>query len=402
MKKAYQNEYQKAFKLSYSKVSIYIPKKNGKPCIDKGCRWYVYFYFKDKTGQRKQFKEYQGINRLKTVKERMQASKVLQKAIESFLYAGGNPFEFQKQDYTVLQAVDLAFNEKKKIWKPTSLRSASNYYKRFTGWLLNNNIDNLPVKQFKKQYIIHYLSELKNDLSNISVNNHKRFLHNIFKKLSELAIIEINPVADIPNLRENPTKNKTFAPVLLKDMFAYLQANEPILFEYVQFMIYTFMRPVEIVRLRVGNVDLEKNLIYSETKTGKAIIPVIEKLRPILQKKQLQNYGKDDILFTNLGVPYGWDLSATEESRYIFFKEKFFDVKKHFNLGPEYGLYSFRHTFAKMLYNKFLADGLTDLQAKHKLMTITRHKSISSLNKYLRGIGAFVPDDYSDDFTFDF
>ena len=395
------SEYNLEYKLT-PKVSIYIPKKNGKPCVKTVCRWYVYFYYKD-NGKNKIFKKYADINRYKTARDRLKAAKHLKKAIESYLNDSKNSlFDLIHKDRSVANAVQFAFNEKKKQWKKSSLRSAKSYLDKFIGWLNRNNLAELPVKQFKKQFIIAYLSELQNDLSNVSVNNNKRFLHNIFKKLSQNGIIEYNPVADLPTLAETPTKHKVFDDDMLNKLQAYIKETDPILYNYIQFMSYTFMRPVEIVRLRVGDIDMKKNVIYSNTKTGKQIIPIIEKLKPILQNFELDKHQPDDILFTNLGVPYGWDLSATDESRYIYFKEHFYKVKQSLGLGREYGLYSFRHTFAKMLYNKYLADGLTDLQAKQKLMTITRHKSISSLNKYLRNIGAFVPKDYSDDFTFDF
>ena len=69
-------------------------------------------------------------------------------------------------------------------------------------------------------------------------------------------------------------------------------------------------------------------------------------------------------------------------------------MKDKFNLGIDYGLYSFRHTFITKLYNEFVKKS-TPFEAKSKLMLITGHTTMSALEKYLREIDAILPDDYS-------
>ena len=69
-------------------------------------------------------------------------------------------------------------------------------------------------------------------------------------------------------------------------------------------------------------------------------------------------------------------------------------MKYHFNLGKEYGLYSFRHTFITKLYRE-LAKGSPPFEAKSKLMLITGHSTMDALQKYLRDIDAELPEDYS-------
>jgi hypothetical protein len=77
-------------------------------------------------------------------------------------------------------------------------------------------------------------------------------------------------------------------------------------------------------------------------------------------------------------------------------------LKKELKLSKNHGIYSFRHTAAIDLFTTYKNNGLTDLEAKNKMLPITRHKSINSLAKYLRDIGASLPKDYSDDYSLDF
>ncbi|MNE85713.1 hypothetical protein D3C80_1827440 [compost metagenome] len=69
-------------------------------------------------------------------------------------------------------------------------------------------------------------------------------------------------------------------------------------------------------------------------------------------------------------------------------------IKKELNLGKDYGLYSFRHTFITKLYRELVKDS-TPFEAKSKLMLITGHTTMAALEKYLRDIDAHLPDDYS-------
>lgn len=71
-------------------------------------------------------------------------------------------------------------------------------------------------------------------------------------------------------------------------------------------------------------------------------------------------------------------------------------------MDKDHSIYSTRHTVAVDLFLSSKEQGLTDLEAKHKLMPITRHKSLSGLENYLRDIGASLPKDYSKNYSINF
>lgn len=395
----YINEYinsLKDLKKEYTSVSIYVPKKNGKPCIEKGCRWYVYFYKKTDEGY-KQIKIYNGINRYKTIEERFYVAKSIQKAIEKFLLEGGDPFAFTNQNLSVLEAINLAFERKSNEWSSSTLYTNKSYLKKFIEWLINNKIDKYTIKnQFKKHHLIAYIEYLKKNLNPTSVNNNIRFLKNIFGKLSEDDITLYNYASDLRNIKEKPNKNTPFTNEQYEKIISWLKKNDPYLLFFIRFMSYTFLRPIEVLRIRTGNINMKERIIEVPTKTEQiSRILIIEKLFILLKEIELEKYPQDFYLFTPTGKPGKWEKRNFDTSGYQFFRRRFKKVKNILNLGNEYGLYSFRHTFARNIYFKLLAEGMTDLEAKYKLMTITRHKSLSSLNKYLRSIGAILPDDYS-------
>ena len=103
---------------------------------------------------------------------------------------------------------------------------------------------------------------------------------------------------------------------------------------------------------------------------------------------------KDNPLFTPRGIGESWD--ATVQNKRDYFSKRFRKVVKlHFNLGVDYGLYSFRHTFITKLYRELVKDS-SPFEAKSKLMLITGHSSMIALEKYLRDIDAELPADYSE------
>jgi len=170
-----------------------------------------------------------------------------------------------------------------------------------------------------------------------------------------------------------------------------MKDNDPILLLFVQFISYNFLRPIEVCRLRIGDLDLKDKKLYVRAKNQ----PVKTKIIPDILLDKLSGLEKLDsnaLLFTPDGIGGLWE--TKEGNRRDYFTKRFKTVKDHFSLGTNYGLYSFRHTFITKLY-KELAIKLTPNEVKSKLMLITGHSTMKALEQYLRDIDAVLPQDYS-------
>jgi integrase len=127
--------------------------------------------------------------------------------------------------------------------------------------------------------------------------------------------------------------------------------------------------------------------------------PLKTKIIPDILLKHLPDLSKLDketYLFTPTKFGDSWD--ATDNNRRDHFSKRFKSIKKHFQLNQDYTIYSFRHTFIFILYNN-LRKTKSPFEAKSELMLITGHKSMVSLEKYLRNIDAELPKDYSELFS---
>ena len=346
----------------FSEPKIYRPKEliEGKEQVSIKKLWHVYYYFRDpETGVMKKFTERQGINRLKTIKEREEFAKNLQKALNRFLQEGNSPFERRKrsvdvitESYTVLDALNLAFDQKKGRWKESTTDVNRTYLTGFIKWLQKNNLEKKPIAELSKKHISFYLSYIlaeKSD-SNTTRNNHRRFLSSMFTELVEKDIIEDNFIKKIPLLKSTPKKNKPFSQNQLVEILRYTRENDLYLYEWLKVMWYTFLRPIEVLRIEIKNINLEGNVIDIETKTkGRDYIRIVKPLQEYFDSLELNQYAPTMFLFGKNQGPGYW-ITVKEKSREDFFIRRFKKIKNHFNLSEDYGIYSFRHTGALSLY----------------------------------------------------
>jgi integrase len=152
------------------------------------------------------------------------------------------------------------------------------------------------------------------------------------------------------------------------------------------------MRPIEVCRLKVKSINLNEKTIQFKAKNGLLKTKIIPELL-WNDLPELSVLKKESVLFTPEEFGANWNTEV--DNRRDYFSKKFKRVvKDEFNLGEDYGLYSFRHTYITKVYRE-LRQTASPFEAKSNLMLITGHTSMASLEKYLRDIDAELPEDYS-------
>ena len=171
-----------------------------------------------------------------------------------------------------------------------------------------------------------------------------------------------------------------------------MEKTDPILLLFIKFISYNFLRPIEVCRLKVGDLNLVNNTIQFKAKNSNFKTKIIPEIL-LNDLPDLSGMDKNLFLFTPDKIGGEWSTEISNKRDY--FTKRFKSVvKDHFHLGVDYGLYSFRHTFITKLYRDF-AKSKTPYEAKSKLMLITGHATMDVLGKYLREIDAELPEDYS-------
>jgi integrase len=417
----YQNAYDFAYDLpvkkNYSSPKIYIA--NG----DLSKRWYVYFSFRNPvTGKLKRLTPIYGVaNKHKTKEARLSVLVAYRKSILKYLKQGYNPYEentelhnsknvlnFQKIENTKAENAPKVLEEQKMLLKEAfdfsmklkdkliSSRTKSNYenrIKNFLKWLEENQSEIKTVNQLTKMAVTKFLNDVLIRTSARTRNNFRVDLSSIFQVLEDNEIVSNNFIKKIPILKSIPERNKTYTTEKQEEIFKYLEEKDPMLLLYIKFISYNFLRPIEVCRLNIGDLNLTNRTIQFKAKNSPFKTKIIPELL-INDLPDLSKLNKKLVLFTPDKIGAEW--TTTIDNRRDYFTKRFKTVvKDHFNLGEDYGLYSFRHTYITKLYRELVKKSSPN-EAEGQLMLITGHATIAALRKYLRDIDAELPADYSE------
>lgn len=419
---------------SWSKLSL----KEKKAALQKP--WYVYFSFRDpKTKTLKRQPNIKaGVNKLKTKRERYSFLRTMQKALLQLLEYGFNPYKdnsdleasifnpetkalkkpnvksFSKEDTnqvfkvelkkesslkeepkpiktTIKDAIKLTLDLKVNMMNKNSFVQFNSRIKLFEKWLQKKGYYENSIDFISKRIVVDYLNDVLIRTSARNRNNSRTDIASMYQLLEDNEIIELNFVRKISVLKSTPTRNKTYTPKQEKAINEYLQKNDPHLFLFTKFISYSILRPIEICRLRVEDVDVEDKKLYIKAKNKPVQIKIIPEILLNLLP-DLSGLDSKAFLFGRYEIGVSWE--AEETNKRNEFSARFKKVKDHLNLGQEYGMYGLKHTYMTKLYRKF-RETMSSNEAKGKLMTISGHSTMVALEKYLRDIDAELPQDYS-------
>lgn len=298
----------------------------------------------------------------------------------------------KEQETSINNAFDFALNLKAKEVSESTIKDYKRKIRRFTSWMKKQYPQKNNIKEITKKDINEFLNILLLKTSPRNRNNFRTELGSIFQVLKNNELIDENYIQSIPVLKSKPVRNKTYSLEVQKNIFEYLEKQDPHLLLFIKFVSYSFIRPIEVCRLRVKDINLTTKTVQFKAKNS----PLKTKIIPSILFDELPDLSmldKESLLFTTDTIGGYW--GATETNRRDYFSKRFKSVvKEHFKLSKDYGIYSFRHTFISKLYRK-LRESSAPFEAKSNLMLITGHKSMSALEKYLREIDAELPEDYS-------
>ena len=392
LKNEYRSEYDFMHKKLYSEPKIYTANNDLKK------RWYVYFSFRNpNTNKLERQKPVYVSNKIKTKKARLKELEIYKSALTKLLERGYSPYDNKpfisdSEVMTTTKAIEFALKIKSNTLNSASFKKYSSRINQFTKYIERIGYDIRDIKEVNKKVINGFLNEILNNTSASNRNSSRRDLNSLFNILVENEVLAFNCIEHIKKIKTQVKKNKAYTPTEADMIYRHLAQHDPQLLLFIKFVSYNFLRPIEVCRLKIKDIDLENKILTFKAKNQptkkKILVDLLIKDLPTIHNKN-----KDHYLFTPKGYPGEWSIS--EEDKRGYFTKRYAKVKNELGFNGDYGIYSFRHTFTTKVYRK-LRESFTPEETESKLMLITGHATRSALRKYLREIDAERPDDYSD------
>jgi len=250
----------------------YIP-----PRLTEGVEWYVSYYaIYPATGKLRRVKI--KINRIKSIAQRRAMAKKLTNDITQKLVSGWNPFieaEAPKSFHLVFNVFDTYLKIQAKESEEHSYRCYKSYIKYLKEYLIRNNYSKeMYVAQFDKNLASNIMLEIKESskYSFRTYNNYLQFFTTLFNWMLQFNYITQNPFAFLKKIPKKLIKKKRVAlteenRAQLRD-FLISEGNNNY-FVMCLLCYYCFLRPNEISLLKVGDIDINKQVVYVSKEIAK-------------------------------------------------------------------------------------------------------------------------------------
>ena len=202
-------------------------------------------------------------------------------------------------------------------------------------------------------------------------------MRSIWKTMQAKEIVRKNPWTETTKIKENRLGKLPLKAEMKKTLIRAFAKEDPELWLFVQFMYYCFIRPGELVKLKVGAIDLDDEKILIDADISKnhkseyVIIPA--PFAAVLRELNINKYKHSYYVFSPDKCPGEKPYSKDVFNR----RHKTFTDKKGYN--RRYTLYSWKHTGACDVAMK----GANIKQLQMQL----RHADLQTTDIYLKSLG---------------
>jgi len=327
--------------------------------------------------------------RLRTGALAMQSQQKVNREVypEIASYDGGDNIRYYK---TIEEVTNIFIAEKTKELRETTLRSYKSFCSIFMAWV-NTNYPQLKMSMFTKALAIEFMDErAKTDMTPRTYNNTVKLGCTFFSWAMNKCYARENPFMKMEKKRTQK-KKRTLIPQNVRLLIdQYFQEHNPAM-RIVMRLVYTsLLRPVEISRVQVKQLDFERHCIHmpgDKTKNwDDRDARMDQELEQMLQRHIL-GAKPDDYLFADLKWRCGKNpmRSHTFSNAWDSMRENLLDDKGKRIVPDEFQLYSLKDT----AINGMIKSGVDDLSvmqaAGHKDLKMTQiyadHTDPNLINK---------------------
>lgn len=309
-------------------------------------RWRVYYYFKDpNTNKFVRFQKWIS-SKFKTRRARYKKAEEMIEQINDDLINGFNPFSIADVYHTSMKdAIDIYIETNKSSWRPRTLISYRSYTRRLLKWLEEKSLLELNCRHFSTRLAQDYMDwlSIQENLSPRTWNNYITGTRSMFYWFIEREYTNVNPFKKVRLKRIDEPEILSFSDYELKLIRSYLPVYNYELFIVSQLIYYCFLRPQEIVRLKVKNFDLANQLINIEgwqSKTRKRrTVTLPDILMPLIAELEWTGKAEDYVFSKNFK-------NGTRMIKIQRFEEMFREFAEKYGIDKKKHMYHLKHTGA--------------------------------------------------------
>ncbi|MEM7511084.1 MAG: tyrosine-type recombinase/integrase [Bacteroidota bacterium] len=339
--------------------------------------------------KRKRLQGFEGSSK----RERVRNAKALAAQINTKLQEGfilGSEQEEANKSRYFLHDFSEAIAQKKAEGGQRMPSSIQTLLNKMSEYLTKVDKKQIYTQDFSRKEVILFLDWLKQDKSvkNVTRNNYLNYLSSICTFMVDREILSFNPCHKVRRLPEQGAKNIPYTPAQKRLLASYMSKVQPDLYCFCMFMYYGFMRPVEIMRLKIGHIDVSRGIILVRSYKSKnkkqlpvVMVPRLEQLyweflhRHGYSTKDVQQGRLDNLhIFSKDLIP------GEKEWARNRFSERYRKVLERTGLyNGELTGYSWKHTGVCSAYLAGL-----DIRA---IQEQCRHSSLAETERYMRSMG---------------
>lgn len=247
-------------------------------------------------------------------------------------------------------------------------------------WLQETGNSSMPVGQFSSQYAIRFIGWLKQvkGYRNTTCNKYKSILGSLWADMILNGIVDVNPWHQFKGMTKDSLPFRTYPETMQQLVNSTLPKFNEQLYMAAMVIYYDFIRPAELTRLRLYNIEWDRQCFrltadISKTKNDRSIV-IPDALFSMLLAKGYDKLPATHYLFTADGRP------GTNRIGKNWFNRKFLEYRRRYKIPDEYKIYGFKHTGNSRLG----ISGINpQIQQKHN-----RHRDMKSIEPYNSGISS--------------
>ena len=294
----------------------------------------------------------------------------------------------KRSETPVKKMLEEFIKEKSKELKKTSIVSYSTFCKQLAEWL-QKNYPTLTTGEFTQEIAVEYLEFVNRGgnsngkkvvrtrlhaerVSPRTYNNNMKMGRGVFTWAVEHCYLTENPFAKIKKKREGE-KTRTIIPAEDRTrIFNYFKENNPAMCIIMQMVFTSLIRPIEITRIQVEDIDFVNHCIHlpgNKTKNGKSRDSRMDTLLEQMLLEHTKHAKPTDYLFADKS----WKCGKQPMSQHSF-TNTWIDMRDEMKLPKEYQLYSLRDSGI----NSMLEEGIPALD----VMQAAGHSDLSMTTRY--------------------